>query len=238
MFEDLLKPTKYYYIDSEIKQKNKAYIILNDCCVNQIEETIDELYVNDIENYIGINESNLDKILIEEFNSNKYKLNLKYTIQHLTKKIEKTVIENHSVSLEKIEVSKAKVFVKLINEIMNQVPGSVTYTLKETKRLIESGFNDLYLIKYNKDIVGIVEISFEEDIPELISIGVLKEFQNKHIAKTTLKIVENILVKEYDQISIDVAIENEAAYHLYKSLGYTLESTKMQYYLIDKTKIK
>ena len=230
--KDIFAITKYQIIDSEVKNKHKFYIILNECQENEIETIINQNYQPQLQNYLGIYLEYQNKY-IQKFKYSKYSLHHQYTIVNMIKKI-KTIDFDNDIKLEKITFQQIQQFNDYINELMFNVPGSVTYTYQETHRLIDSGFNELYFIKHHQQIVGIIELCLEEDIPEIMSIGILKNYQHQGFAKKALQTLEQHLSKEYQEICISVALENMTAYHLYSSLDYKVISTKMNYYLIDK----
>lgn len=229
---DIFVITKYQVIDSEVKNKHKLYIILNECQENEIETIINQNYQPQLQNYLGVYLDEQNQY-IQNLKSSKYSLHHQYTIVNMIKKI-KTNNLNNDIKLEKITFQQIQQFNDYINELMFNVPGSVTYTNQETHRLIDSGFNELYFIKQHQQTVGIIELCLEEDIPEIMSIGILKKYQHQGFAKKAIQTLEQHLSKEYQEICISVALENIPAYHLYSSLNYKEMNTKMNYYLIDK----
>lgn len=226
MFENWIQ-NNYSYIDSEIKTKQKAYLIAYD--LSNFEAVIDQYYRDDIQLFIGDMENKISQI-----NFDHYTLTLTTSIMTLVKNISNSHINNNNISLKKVKYKDIETYTKVINEIMHDVPASITYDQYETHRLIESGFNDLYLIQKEKEVVGILEVSFEEDIPEITNIGILSKNQGQGIGKVSLNLIENILSKDYDQLTINVAKENEVAYRLYTDFGFKFYQDKIKYYLIDK----
>lgn len=141
--------------------------------------------------------------------------------------------EEETIKLIKATIKDAKLYCKMINEIMEDVPHFMFYKNDFTKQLIYGGFNELYFVLYEGRKVGIVEVSFEEDIPEVMNIGFYKQYRHLGLGKKVMNTIMNRL-KEYKQVTVVVTDTNSDAYKFYGKLGFQINEHIMNYYLVKK----
>ena len=146
----------------------------------------------------------------------------------MRKKIEK---KESNLEFKKCKERNSKDIYRYINRNMIDVPNTVEYSKKMVETLIHGEFNEFIYIYDQKEFIGLVEISYEEIVPEITSIIVFNEFRNQGYGRKILQLVENYLSKEYDEMTIVVSNRNEVAYHLYESYGFEKENSVMYYYM-------
>ncbi len=200
-----------------------------------IQQDITYIIVEDKEELDTLLESSLDdKIIIGCKELEDERLEQVHRCYRLEKEIEDNTNKT-SVIMKLINKKDVKVFCRLANEIMAEVPASVAYERRFTEQLINSGYHELFFIEDKKRKIGIVEISYEEDDPEIISIGLSTPFRRLGYGKEVLKIIEKYLYnKNYKHVTIVVSDHNAAAYHLYLNQGYHIKENVMNYYKIKK----
>lgn len=106
------------------------------------------------------------------------------------------------------------------------------------KSLIEETFNKIFnqdlklniysnILIYKEDkILGFLIYDLIYDRCEIEYIGVLEEYRNKHIAS---KLME-YLIDKYNNISLEVNVNNIKAINLYKKYGFKEVATRKNYY--------
>lgn len=115
-----------------------------------------------------------------------------------------------------------------LEELQSDLENEALYIIKDENKIvgIASAFKDEELIDlncWNKEI---------KNPYELARIGVIKEYQNKGIAKQLIKYIENdVLSKGCDGIHFIVSKTNPAALNLYNSLNYVCCGETIMYEL-------
>ncbi|MFW9951155.1 MAG: GNAT family N-acetyltransferase [Candidatus Thorarchaeota archaeon] len=89
-----------------------------------------------------------------------------------------------------------------------------------------------FILKQGEEIIGFSIIKVNENQAVLNSIGIIPRERNKGFAKTLLSIcIEKLIEKEFKTIILDVIVENNSAYNLYKSLGFKVLNSTIIYTL-------
>ena len=91
----------------------------------------------------------------------------------------------------------------------------------------------IYVLQVKKKIIAYLILLLNKNLGEILSIGVLKNYQNnnygKYLIKGVLKSNLNLM-----KINLEVAVTNYKAINFYQSLGFDIAGFRKQYYLIKK----
>ena len=89
----------------------------------------------------------------------------------------------------------------------------------------------VYVLKKSDNIIAYAILSINEEIAEIISIGVKKTYQQKghgkYLINNIIKNNENI-----SKINLEVSINNQKAISFYEELGFCKIGVRKNYYLI------
>ena len=107
----------------------------------------------------------------------------------------------------------------------NSITPTYEDALSDLKEWSKEG-NRLYFISFDNNFVGFLHLGSRGCEPDwLENIYVLKEYQNKGIGTSAIKLVEDI-VKEYSEsLYIEAAARNYKVIRLYHRIGYTCLNT-------------
>jgi ribosomal protein S18 acetylase RimI-like enzyme len=138
------------------------------------------------------------------------------------------------VTPESLKLSLARATendIKKLIAIEETVKGNRVYSpmLTEEEWKEEMKSHEIYLIKQQRKVVG--NLSYERKSPNHVYISgivVLPEFQGKGIAR---EVLTNLLYELRDVSRVDLVTHPQnAALHLYKSLGFVEESLHENFY--------
>lgn len=142
-----------------------------------------------------------------------------------------------------------------------QVEGELIYSSRFTPRqfeTIKTHFNTLFKVSYPKDffekmqshfyhtIVGltrhsdvvcfaVLSIDNKNKSAEILSFGVIKEFQGKKFGTRLMrKIIEELNILAIKRISLIVQVTNSVAINLYENFGFEVVKEEPDYYFILK----
>lgn len=92
--------------------------------------------------------------------------------------------------------------------------------------------NSLYLVVYNESkLVAFIGARFTPEEAHITNIAVAPQFQNQHIGHYMMELMINRARKNNcDCVSLEVRIDNEAAQHLYRVLGFEGNFIRKNYY--------
>jgi len=115
------------------------------------------------------------------------------------------------------------------------------FTISYPKEFFDKIQNRIYntIVGYTKsfDVVcfGILNIDNKKKRAEILSFGVLKEFQGKKIGTRLMqKIFEEMKILAIKEISLIVQVTNQIAINLYKNFGFEIVKELPDYYYILK----
>ena len=80
-------------------------------------------------------------------------------------------------------------------------------------------------------IMFVVRNSGKGKVGRIASVAVLEEYRNRGLARRLMTEAEDIMVQAgAERVSLEVAVKNEAAISLYKSMGYAVTGKLEHYY--------
>jgi len=92
----------------------------------------------------------------------------------------------------------------------------------------QNPFSKVYVYIENGSIIGFLDYSVIYERIEINYIFVLKEYRRQGIA---LQLIQNMMDNhDWENITLEVNIENKAAIDLYKKLGFEIVATRPMYY--------
>ena len=113
------------------------------------------------------------------------------------------------------------------------------YDEKESENLVDEAeirddaevrIETSYMIELNNDIIGKLNIEYNDNSAFISGFGILPEFRGKGYGKIALKeALKLINEKNINQVGLDVSCKNDTALNLYKSCGFE-EKSVMDYY--------
>lgn len=123
-------------------------------------------------------------------------------------------------------------FLRIYNDCFFHVPNSATYTDADMDRIMgDPAHSEARVVFWGNEPVGIYELSFETDIPEIASLGVIAERRKTGIGKNTLRFIQESLGRAgYRRVSLKVSTANPDAYRLYRQIGFVRVSTLSHWY--------
>jgi len=113
------------------------------------------------------------------------------------------------------------------------------YDEKESENLVDEAeirddaevrIETSYMIELNNNIIGKLNIEYNDNSAFISGFGILPEFRGKGYGKIALKeALKLINEKNINQVGLDVSCKNDTALNLYKSCGFE-EKSVMDYY--------
>jgi [ribosomal protein S18]-alanine N-acetyltransferase len=109
-----------------------------------------------------------------------------------------------------------------------QAPWSREQFLDE---LINNPFALYYVYEKEGLIVAYVGLWDNGDIAQITTLGVDQNHQNQGIGKKMmLYVIELCLSHHIENLTLEVRVSNSKAIHLYQTLGFSIQTTRKQYY--------
>lgn len=226
---------KYLIVLKELKPKDKGYIIIKKCTklnyIDIIDETTNILKSHNAKDIYMTLPS--DIVSGDEINTKKYTYNYDSKMISMIYNIDDNLCTKDLDNLKFVPLSiiNSASFIKIYNECFFDVPNSATYTDEDIYRLLEDNKCKGSLIQYNGEYVGICEIDYKNDIPEIASIGILNNFRNNGLGHKSLGYIMNKLYKtNFNSVKLLVSSKNIDAYNLYIKYGFKYENVKSIWY--------
>lgn len=92
-----------------------------------------------------------------------------------------------------------------------------------------TGFIATY--EHPQNVIGFVLARMVADEAEILSVGVKEEFQRCGVGDRLIQAIERIMNRvDVEKIYLEVAVDNDAAIHLYRKLGYDEVGRREGYY--------
>ena len=113
-----------------------------------------------------------------------------------------------------------------INEIENQLNLNITKLNFFNKILLNDNFKFIKLIS-EKQIIGILQFSWNKSDCDIISIGVIKKFQKMNYG---VKLVEYLISLNFKNIYVEVSVNNTNAIMFYQRLNFLKVGLRKKYY--------
>lgn len=123
--------------------------------------------------------------------------------------------------LKPLRPATAALYLELYNETFFDVPNSTTMTDSDAETLLADAARDAGFLLLGGNPVGIYELSYKGDVPEIASLGVREALRNQGCGAAALALLEARLACEgHSAAELLVAGKNECAYRLYRAHGY------------------
>jgi len=125
--------------------------------------------------------------------------------------------------------------IAILDRRVNKTPWSMV----QYEECLANHNQQIYVLEINQIICGFLVISITFDEVEILQLGIDKNYQNQKLATN---LVTDVLAKldykySISKVFLEVAANNHLAIALYKKLGFTLITTRKDYYLIDGTRV-
>ena len=118
-----------------------------------------------------------------------------------------------------------------INELENQLNLNITKLNFFNKILLNKNFKFIKLIS-EKQIIGILQFSWNKSDCDIISIGVIKKFQKMNYG---VKLVEYLISLNFKNIYVEVSVNNTNAIMFYQRLNFLKVGLRKKYYEKNKS---
>lgn len=123
--------------------------------------------------------------------------------------------------LKRLNRSNAPLYQAIFNETFFSVPNSQTLDETELSDLLNNDQRQGGFFMIGGAPVGVYEISFSDETPEIASIAILSACQNKGYARTGLRLLEEQLrTSGHKRVQLLAASRNTRAVEVYQSCGY------------------
>ncbi|MEI7668074.1 MAG: ribosomal protein S18-alanine N-acetyltransferase [Erysipelotrichaceae bacterium] len=97
--------------------------------------------------------------------------------------------------------------------------------------LINNPFALYYVYEEEGLIIAYVGMWDNGDIAQITTLGVDQKYQNQGLGKKMmLYVIELCLSHHIENLTLEVRVSNAKAIHLYQALGFTIQTTRKQYY--------
>ncbi len=229
----------YTVIFSEIPIKQKGYILINKSTQAQYLEAIDVSCKALIQSgadriYATCKDKSIDVPQLE-LRTPHYEFHYEHELDYFEAALPTSYWGNakEEEALQPLTRDDGDEFLHIYNDTFFHVPNSSTYTNEDTTRILEGTekFGAGFLIKNGKK-VGIYELSFEADVPEIASVGILEEYRGKGLGYQFLNLLlKSLHTKGYPKAGLRVSIANPNAYRLYENAGFVKVHTVSRWYL-------
>tara|TARA_B100001248_G_C27380646_1_gene456762 strand:+ start:1642 stop:2100 length:459 start_codon:yes stop_codon:yes gene_type:complete len=114
-----------------------------------------------------------------------------------------------------------------INELENQLNLNKTKLIFFNKILLNKNFK-FYKLVLEKQIIGLLQFSWNKSDCDIISIGVMGKFQNMNFGK---KLVEYLKSFKFKNIYAEVSENNKNALEFYQRLNFKKIGLRNKYYI-------
>jgi ribosomal protein S18 acetylase RimI-like enzyme len=240
------KDWEYQLIQTEIPEKKKAYLFINRCREDDFDGLLARVTHQAMRNgarQVYVCDKEKDHRIVPEKNYGYYQFSYGYDMLAMRKRVslsEDGVGEDVCAdqafqgAWEKVSIWQTSPFCSIYNQVFYAVPNSATLTEKEAREYLVNSRWQLFLIKIRDRAVGFVILVDKEGELEIDSLGVLKEYRGRGLAREILERTEMAAAKmgkEY--LSLTVASVNTAAISLYKSTGFESKGMISRWYVAE-----
>jgi ribosomal protein S18 acetylase RimI-like enzyme len=226
-------------IQKEIAYKGKGYIILKkiqpEFCREVIEYAAEQLSAMGAE-MIYLTCSDKEVVLSDKVLKTKnFEFRYDSDIDYLERKISSAddFVEYEDLLFKGLSTENGQDFLCTYNECFFEVPNSGTYTDIDIDRLMNDTVHCRAGLILQKDkVIGIYEISLEDDLPEIASIGIIKEKRGQRLGRKSLNFLIGFLSRSgYKRVCLKISTKNPNAYKLYLQMGFCKKRTLSRWYL-------
>lgn len=227
----------YLVVRKEIPPKGKAYILVRRCeamALFPLLRTLTEELV-----LLGARQvccTVFDPALSlpeDAFSAGEYRFRFDGTIDRLERETKAAGFESPDPGFraEPLTREQGAVFLDLYNRCFFHVPNSATYGEEDIRRMLEGRVFEGMLFTFRGAPAGLLELSYQEAVPELASVAVSERFRGRGLGRdAVLYGLEHLRQRGYSLAFLRVSSRNTAAYGLYLSLGFHRTNAVSRWY--------
>lgn len=243
---------EYQLIQTEIPEKKKAYLFIKRCRGEDFDRLLTRVTHQAVRNgarQVYVCDKEDDSRIIPGKAYGYYTFSHGYDMLAMRKRIFFGNPENHGETdakekeepgdvfqavWEKVSIWQASLFCRIYNEIFYMVPNSATLTEQEAREYLVSSRWQLFLIKIREKAVGFVILVEKDEELEIDSLGVLKEYRGRGLAREILRRAEMTAAQMgMKSLFLTVSSINTAAVSLYTDTGFQNEGMISRWYVAE-----
>lgn len=243
---------EYQLIQTEIPEKKKAYVFINRCKNEDFDRLLvrvthqavrngaRQVYVCDKENDSRIVPGKVYGYYTFIYGYDMISMRKGISFAHDSKEgatpkpIEQRICQIFQGEWEELSIWQTSLFCRIYNEVFYAVPNSATLTEQEAREYLVNSRWHLFLIKIQSKPVGFVILVEREKELEIDSLGVLKEYRGRGLAKEILERTELTAAQlGKESLILTVSSINTAAVSLYISTGFQNEGMISRWYMTE-----
>lgn len=134
------------------------------------------------------------------------------------------------LTLEPLTAEAGGAYLKLLNSSFFDVPNSATNDTDDLKEFLEGPYRCGFAL-LDGARAGIYECGFKKEHPEIGSIGLDEKYRGQGLGRELLLTVMDYLAGLGESACwLQVSTINAPAYHLYRSVGFTLDRVLARWY--------
>ena len=118
-----------------------------------------------------------------------------------------------------------------INKLENQLNLNETKLIFFNKVLLNENFKFIKLMS-KKQIIGILQFSWNKSDCDIISIGIIKKFQKMNYGKILVEYLKSL---NFKNIYVEVSADNKNAILFYQKLNFLRIGLRKNYYKLQKS---
>lgn len=100
-----------------------------------------------------------------------------------------------------------------------------------TYEINENPFSTIYVLIYDEQIVGYIDLWITYDTAQIANLGVNRQYWRKGFARELMqKAIDTAVQEKCENITLEVRVSNERAISLYEKCGFMKINIRKQYY--------
>lgn len=231
---------EYLVIPTEIPFKQKGYIqiiqsseelyreAIDAACTGLIQRGAEKVYASCIDKSIDVPPAG--------FQTANYAFRFEHEMDYLETELAdfRLVPVPEGIALQNVTRDNIDDFLRIYNTVFFAVPNAASYTQEDTDHILgESGKSCAGFLMRNGEKVGMYELSFEEQTPEILAIGLLDDQRGHGLGQQFLaSLLDELLRMGYPKAGLRVSTANPTAYGLYLKT-FKKVKTVSRWYVFD-----
>lgn len=212
-------------IETEIESKGKGYLLVRRCPVEEMPALIERevkilrtrgahrIFVSSVDPNAPIQKDTQELIGLVYAHD---MLGMKTSLEGRTK-------PERQLALSPLTREQGSMWLRLYNESFWSVPNSATYGEEELEQLLTDQYRCGFALAQG-EIVGIYELGFKKENPEIGSIGIQSQKRGRGLGRALLlTLMDELAELGYSKCWLQVSTANTNAYQLYQEVGFTLD---------------
>ena len=222
----------YEIITKEIPAKGKGYIFLKKCWPGQVGETLrraaGELLRQGASSLYAASAD--PSAPLAEGDGEGYRLEYRHDMLGMECTLARRPGPLGVLSLEPLTRERGGAWLTIYNESFFDVPNSETYGREALESILGPEYRCGFALLDGVPM-GIYECGFKKEHPEIGSIGLAKDYRGRGLGRELLLSVMDMLAGlGYEKAWLQVSTANQAAFSLYRSVGFVPERTLSRWY--------